>query len=364
MSLREGIAVSELPPVLLALLGGSEVLHTGSERAVRDTLTEALTTLPFDGPTALRMLAPVAATEGARPHVDSRASKKAATQLLLGPLYPALRALTVREAASAWVLVDFLCLGEAARRLEEDIVQRFMESPGAEADWRSALYVDGCPACDTLWAQVTALYSALRSQWADGVPMPTSFGANTTAAKREKCVIWRRRTCVSAFKAISKSDLGAFAGSLIPLCMVALHHSVDFPVIECALAALGALTSNASLATGCVLILRRFAVVDVDVVIVVSTLLLQAMHPPEHEEVEVVVSDEFIKEGGLALLMSALAHFSADAHAAYYMCFALAILLTITRHSWKPGPPSCYLHCCTATSALQLSCPACAMHFV
>ena len=83
----------EFPASLLALLSGSEVMHTGTERAARDTFAEAITTLPFDGPTALRLLTPVAATEGAHPHVDARASKKAATQLLLGPLYTALRTL-------------------------------------------------------------------------------------------------------------------------------------------------------------------------------------------------------------------------------------------------------------------------------
>ena len=246
-------------------------------------------------------------------------------------------------------MVDFLCLGAAARRLEEDILQRFMESPGAEADRRSALNVDGCPACDTLWAQVMALYSALRSQWADGVPMPASFGADTTAAKRKKCALWRRRTCVSAFQAITTTDLGAFAGSLIPLCFVTLHHSVDAPVIGAALAALGSLTSNASLATGCVIALRRFATVDVDVVVAVSTVLFQAVHATaEHEEVEVVISDEFSEEGGLALLMSALARFSSDADAVQSICTALYYLADDHEAFVEAGAPellSALLHC-------------------
>ena len=114
---------------------------------MRDTFADAIAALPFDGPTALRLLAPVVAAAGSPSRVDA---DKVATQLLIAPLHPTLRTLSTHEAAEAWVLVDFLRLGAAARRLEDDLVQRFVEWPGAEASWRDALTVDGYPACDTL----------------------------------------------------------------------------------------------------------------------------------------------------------------------------------------------------------------------
>ena len=86
-------------------------------------------------------------------------------------MYPALRALSVRDAARAWVLVDMMCL-DATRRIEDDLVQRYAEDPLGEADWHACLTVDGCPACDTLWELIFNKYAVLRSEWADDAPSP------------------------------------------------------------------------------------------------------------------------------------------------------------------------------------------------
>ena len=74
---------------------------------------------------------------------------------------PGLRTLSVPDAARSWVLVDMLCL-DTTRRIENDLVQCYAENPSAEGDWRAALTVDGCPACDALWELVTGKYSAVR----------------------------------------------------------------------------------------------------------------------------------------------------------------------------------------------------------
>ena len=109
-------------------------------------LAEALV-LPFGDADTVRYLSVLAETVGVTP--PFLVNDGSADLFFLAPAYPALRALSVRDAARAWVLVDMLCLN-VARVLEEDLVQRYAENPSAEADWRGALTVDGWSRRSTL----------------------------------------------------------------------------------------------------------------------------------------------------------------------------------------------------------------------
>ena len=151
VSAPPSLVLSELPTPVLSFLCRSEVLHTGAEAAIRATLADAVAALPYSACEVGRFLAILAV--GATPPF-TLASDNCASLLFLAPMYPALRALSVRDAARAWVLVDMLCL-DATHRIEDDLVQRYAEDPSAEEDWRGALTVAGCPACDTLWELLT-----------------------------------------------------------------------------------------------------------------------------------------------------------------------------------------------------------------
>ena len=341
---RPDCDIGELSSPFLAMLGASEVLHTGIERGVRDTFAEAITALPIDASTAKRLLAPVASSGEAfaRPHVDAR-TDGAASLMLLAPLYPTLRALTVREAASAWVLADFLCLGAAARRLEEDIVQRFMESPVAEADWCDALTVDGCPACDTLWAQVTELYAALRGEWRKDAPIPAVYGESPSAAQRETFPEWRRDTSVAALESIMETDPDTLAGVLFPVCLATLQHSTEAAVLRAALEALASLTRvvcitrGVSLGKECATVLGRFTIISEDVVVAVCEVLAGACKIMDETSkasrayysrlsgANLIVGD-FLDEGGLTSLVDALGLHSSSVDAVISICRVLHFL--------------------------------------
>ena len=161
---------AELPPAVCALLAHSEMMHTGVEEATRIFLTEALTALPFSASDSSQWLRIFAEANNIASSHDAFAFTLADV-VFLAPTWPPLRSLTVRDAARTWVLVDFLCLGSAASKLEDDLVQRYAEDPSAEADWRASLTVDGCPACDALWQLVSKKYAALRLQWKT-MPLP------------------------------------------------------------------------------------------------------------------------------------------------------------------------------------------------
>ena len=126
----------ELPSSLLSLLGRSPVLHTGAERAVRETFGDAIAPLPFSSAEATRLLVTVAASDATVPFVSLRMGRPDAVMLFLAPLYPPLRALSVSNAVRAWVLVDMLCLDAAAHRLEDNIVQRRGPSRGGKLAYR------------------------------------------------------------------------------------------------------------------------------------------------------------------------------------------------------------------------------------
>ena len=163
----------------------------------------------------------------------------------------------------------------------------------------------------------------------------------------------------------ARRELGAFGGSLVPLCKAALQHSVDAHVIRAALAALGALTRNASFAKGCVTTLRRFAPLGVDVVTTVCEELCREVDATaDEDEVGVDIGPAFIKQGGLSLLVSALECFSAESNALESICSTLGILAHSTLESLlmtnlrKPGCLCCFQPCWTVTVATPISCPS------
>ena len=132
-----------LSSLLLSLLSGSPVTHDGIEPVGRATLVEAVELLPsYSGAEATRLLEAVAVAAQVSPPPFKSGSASSASFLFLAPLYPSLRSLSVRDVARAWVLADYLCIDQmAVRRLEDDLVQRYAESPGSTEDWRAALTV-------------------------------------------------------------------------------------------------------------------------------------------------------------------------------------------------------------------------------
>ena len=142
------------------------MIHAVAEPEGRTALAFAVAGLPsFSDADVARYLTVLAQTRDAIPAFSS-ASGSCSAMMFLAPLYPALRTLSARDAARAWVLADMLCLDlEVSRRIEDDLVQRYAEDPAGEADWRGALTVDDCPACDTLWDEATRKYASLHGQW-------------------------------------------------------------------------------------------------------------------------------------------------------------------------------------------------------
>ena len=249
-SADEASLPGEMTSAMLSLLGRSAVMHTGLERAGREAFAEALTALPFSLEEATRLLRPVSATDGDcfAPHLVLRTPGLASSALLLAPIYPALRVLSVREAARSWVIADFLCLDAAARRLEDDLVQRYVEDPGAEGDWRGALTVAGCPACDTLWELVTNAYAALRRPHevqqethfrdSDGFPFPVCFGEQPSPLQGTYGPVWRRSQVACILFGVCDVE-AAYFGVSIPACVAALrHHSDNSETVRAAVLAL------------------------------------------------------------------------------------------------------------------------------
>ena len=214
---EESSPLSELSAPILAFLSASDVLHVGMEGAGRSTLADAVSVLPFSAADISRFLSSLAATGGVdSPPPFTLATGNCASLLFLTPMYPVLRTLTVRDAARAWVLVDMLCL-DATRRIEDDLVQRYAESPSSEDDWRGALTVAGCPACDTLWELVTKKYAALRTKWANDVPLPDCFGAVSTASQTRTRASWQLGLCFRAIRAIALMSSGAV--EIVGVCL-------------------------------------------------------------------------------------------------------------------------------------------------
>ena len=221
---------SELSPHLLALLSRSVVLHTGVERPIHEVFTTAISVLPFSGADAARLLAPLADAE--RTPAPFLLRGVVASMLLLTPMFPALRVLSVRDAAAARLLGDLLCL-DATGMVEDDLVQRYVENPFAEADWRGALTVAGCPACDTLWAKLTASYAVLRGRWKTDVPAPASFGASPSQEQRGLLPVWQQHESLAVLTSIGENRLGEIGFALIaPMLVATLQTSSNIATLE------------------------------------------------------------------------------------------------------------------------------------
>ena len=249
-------AVGEIPTPVASLLAGSIVLHTGVERAVHDTLADAVSTLPFTAEEVMHLLGPVAATTDTTPPfpldtVDPRT-------LLLAPMFPPLRELSVRDAVRAWIVVDFLCLPAPARRLEDDLVQRYVEDPSAVADWRAAFTVNGCPAWNSLWQLVGQKYSALLCRRSESdIIIPSQFGLAPKALIAKERTTRQRVACVALLDGIAAKKLGAMGDALASRLIAAVSHS-DRVIALAAFKALESLGRRPLYLVGYTLALPRF----------------------------------------------------------------------------------------------------------
>ena len=231
------MALAGLSPTIIALLGRSEVMHLGVEASNCTTLADAIVGLPgFDAADVQHLLAPLAETDDVDcPPPFTLASGNCASLLLLAPMYPSLRTLSVRDATRAWVLVDMLCLN-AARRIEDDLVQRYAENPSAEADWRAALTVAGCPACDTLWERVAYMFAALRIQWGISASCPIKFGAVPTVGEEAGRLAWQRDLSIHLFTSLGQQSVSiALVGACVaPAILATLRHNANERVAKAA----------------------------------------------------------------------------------------------------------------------------------
>ena len=243
---EDTVVAPELTPAILAVLAASEVLHTGLEGAARSTLDDAVAVLPFSSSNTHRYLAAIAlAGVAPPPFAPSSSGNSCSSVSFLAPMYPALQSLAVADAARAWVLVDMLCL-DATKMLEDDLVQRYAENPSAEADWRAALAVDGCPAADTLWELVTSKYAALRKQWGAEAPLPTTFGLVPSGAQRAGRVAWQQGINMSVLNSVGEmtgAQLTLVGVLLAPTILAVLRHQADVGVSAAAFRALEKLGS-------------------------------------------------------------------------------------------------------------------------
>ena len=219
---RDPNFIRTLSAPIASLLGLSAVLHGDTDAAACSTLSDVLAVLPFSGAEAERYVSPVAATDDvSQPPPFTLASGNCSSLLFLAPMYPHLRALSIRDAARAWVLLDMLCL-DATRRIEDDLVQRYAEDPSAEADWRGVLTVPGCPACDTLWELVTKKYATLRERWEYSAPAPTTFGTTPSEVQVAGRAEWQRGINMGLLTALKSGRTihadGRILGPRDPLC--------------------------------------------------------------------------------------------------------------------------------------------------
>ena len=244
----------EVSSSLISLLGSSIPLHTGLNDGVCAALGTSLAeVLPFSAQEAARLLLPLAdAAKGAG------TGSLGSSLYFLAPAHPALRVLTVSDAAAAWVIADFLCLDES-KLLVDDLVQRYSENPAAEADWAAAMAVAGCPAADTLWVLATAGYAALRAQLDAAAPAPPAFGVPPSAAQTGARVAWQKGLNLASLRAIAAMPGVEVVGGLVAPCLIAalrrpLYHDQD--VLEAAFHALRALKRGALYVDGYVAALR------------------------------------------------------------------------------------------------------------
>ena len=107
--------------------------------------------------------------------------------LFLKPMHPALRVLSLADAAAGARLADFLLVDKKlAECFEQDIVQRYAEDPGAVPDWKAAL----SPGGDALFDRLVSRYAAIASAWlAPGLQQaaPLQYDAGDAFVKRHHC---------------------------------------------------------------------------------------------------------------------------------------------------------------------------------
>ena len=151
---NDGTAAADLSPALRALFGTSDILSTAEvQDAMRSALADATAILSMTDAEAIRLLTPLAAC------VPTVCDPFA---LFLKPMHPALRVLSLADAAAGARLADFLLVDKKlAECFEQDIVQRYAEDPGAVPDWKAAL----SPGGDALFDRLVSRYAAIASAW-------------------------------------------------------------------------------------------------------------------------------------------------------------------------------------------------------
>ena len=207
-----------------ALLASSPVLLTpGVERELKVALAAAVERVGISLATATSVLSLLAAAQTAVPLPIPIGD---AELFFLVPFHPALRVLSVEDAAAAWELGDFLCLG--VRQLEEDLVQRYMEDPAAVADWRAAIGTTAHPAREMLWTQLGVLYEKLY----DDLPgakrsIPPLFGEAPSAEMLTEGDAWRRGMLGSTFL-MANAFIRRFRPDILArLCTALFLHIAD-----------------------------------------------------------------------------------------------------------------------------------------
>ena len=308
-------AASEIPAPVLSLLARSLVMHTGVERGVHDTLAEAVAVLPFTLEEAVHLLGPVADTTDSQPPftlshgMDPR-------KVFLTPMFPPLRSLSVREAVRAWVLADMLCLDAAARRLEDDLVQRYAANPSGEADWRAAFTVDGCPACDTLWERVTMMFSVLHNEWAmvELGGIPAKFGAAPTVNQATVWASEQLAASLAVLQRITTTQQGATGGMVALLLIATLKGHADDGVARAAYEALRSLGRPCYFIEGHTAALNRFTT-DGDV----RNVFYNAVYDTRHPGLE----DVMLRCGTFRALVRVLTKYAEDSAEIKLVCCVL-----------------------------------------
>ena len=313
-------SISELAPRTLSLLARSLVLHTGAEPSMRATLLTAVEALPIPFDRIVRLLDVVAESAEHAPPFD--VALHAASTLLLTPAHQPLRVLGVVEAAQAWVVADLLCLGSATRRLEDDLVQRFVENPAAVLDWRAAIVMAECPATDTLWAIATSRYAALRRQWAGDAPVPPEFGGAIPPLLAGKRGDWVHKQCVTLLDDTAAEKPGAVSsGFLVPLLLATIRHHADAHIVGKALRAVGSLAYHSRVLVGCSTALHRFGK-DRYASRACKT-VTDAAHAVEEDQRTMAAS------GIAPLLVTVLADHTSDASVVALACTALSTVVQL-----------------------------------
>ena len=219
------------------------LLHESIERQLHDSLDDALEVVTFVTAEEARRVLGIFSQRDPSPPFDFGGAACAAW-IIFAPLHPSLRAMSVREVASAWAIADYLCLG-GTHTLVEDLVQRYAENPAAVADWRADISLQDCPACDTLWALATAEFSKLVRHWDGKYAVPAVFGALPPA---EACalLVAQRRACMRAARVDVRGLRPSTAGAVTPIIYAFLRSSTDEELVKAAVGALASIHDRPS----------------------------------------------------------------------------------------------------------------------